>query len=232
MNFTSLSIKMYWWKNKQRNLHTFQTVFDVCLRNDAVNYNDYMASVIVEWVGSIRMTLTGEKTKYWEENLSQCHFVSRKPHRAWVGIAPEAPRWEVGEWLRKTVNTIRAGWSRNLGLIHGKGKTFWTPKRPGRLAPLSSTYQWLFNGHQGGRGVKLTSHLQSPICWEGVNTANFAYLKFRHTHTQTHKTHTHKTQKTHTHTHSSTALNVDFNWRVHTGLSEIHDASKFTRPKT
>jgi len=161
MSFTSLSIKMYWWKNKQRNLQTFQADFEVCLRNDAVNYTGYIASVIDEWVWSIHMILTGGKT------------------------APEAMRWEVGECLRDTVNTIRAGWSRNLGSIHGEGKTFWPPKHPGWLAPLYSTCRWLFNRHEGGRGVKLTAHLQSPTCCEGVITANLAYLKFRHKHTHT-----------------------------------------------
>jgi hypothetical protein len=160
MNFTSLSIKMYWRKNKQRNLQTFQTVFEVCLRNDAVNYNDYIASVIAEWVWSIRMILTvggstGRKT-------CPSVTVSHKSHEEWVGTAPEAPRWDVGECLPDMVNTIRAGWSRNLGSIQGKGKTFWSPKRPGWLAPLSSKYRWLFNRHEGGRGVKLTAHLQSP----------------------------------------------------------------------
>ena len=81
------------------------------------------------------------------------------------------------------VKTIRAGCSRNLGSIHGKNKTFWSPKRQGRVAPLYSTYRWLFNRRQGGRAVKLTAHLQLHTCCEGVKTANSACLTFRYTHT-------------------------------------------------
>jgi len=37
----------------------------------------------------------GGETKYVEEELSQCHFLHHKSHKAWSGIVPGLPRGEL-----------------------------------------------------------------------------------------------------------------------------------------
>jgi len=52
-----------------------------CALTDAVTCWDYGASVMSEWV----------RSKYWEKNVSYCHFVDHKSHKDWPRIEPRPP---------------------------------------------------------------------------------------------------------------------------------------------
>ena len=51
--------------------------------------NEYGAMVEWYWQG---------KLKYWERNLSQCHFARHKCYSGRAGIEPGSPRYDADDW--------------------------------------------------------------------------------------------------------------------------------------
>jgi hypothetical protein len=67
------------------------------LLNYVVRCRGHIASVIAimqQWWSDIDRG----KSKYWDRNLSQCHFLHHKSHGNWPGIEPGPPRSEAGNF--------------------------------------------------------------------------------------------------------------------------------------
>jgi len=58
------------------------------LFNDNVSWEDYVASVIDEWVCSTVGMIVLRKLWYLEKSVPHCHFVYPKLHMDWPGIKP------------------------------------------------------------------------------------------------------------------------------------------------
>jgi len=68
------------------------------LFNDALNCQDYTASVIDKWRDMDHWCngTDRRKSKNSVKILSQCHFIHQRSNINWPGIRPGTPTWEAG----------------------------------------------------------------------------------------------------------------------------------------
>jgi hypothetical protein len=83
------------WKLTQTSL--------IVLFNDALNYKDYIASMMNEiWLRSISVMVPRSKVVVLWENVAQYPIVYHKSRRSIPGMEHGPPRWEVSDWSPKS----------------------------------------------------------------------------------------------------------------------------------